>query len=81
MFLRRNRRTVNVQCYKYWTLVKTVRTAREPRQQLVAALGKEPGLESRARWLEEMAELLVGLRLELPSAPKTVQNVVEKNGW
>jgi transposase len=61
MFLRRNRRTVDGECYDYWTLVKTVRTASGPRQQVVATLGKEPGLESRTRhgW-EEVADLLEG---------------------
>ena len=61
MFLRRNRRTVDGETYDYWTLVKTVRTARGPRQQVVATLGKEPGLESRTRhgW-EEVADLLEG---------------------
>ncbi len=61
MFLRRNRRTVHGECYEYWTLVKTVRTAKGPRQEIVATLGKEPGLESRARhgW-EQVADLLEG---------------------
>ena len=61
MFLRRNRRTVNGECYEYWTLVRTVRTAKGPRQEIVATLGKEPGLESRTRhgW-EQVADLLEG---------------------
>ena len=61
MFLRRNRRTVDGETYDYWTLVKSVRTANGPRQQVVATLGKEPGLESRTRhgW-EEVADLLDG---------------------
>jgi len=61
MFIRPNRRMVNGACYEYWTLVKTVRTARGPRQEVVATLGKEPGLESRARhgW-EAIADLLEG---------------------
>lgn len=61
MFLRRNRRTVDGQCYEYWTLVRTVRTAKGPRQEIVATLGKEPGLESRSRrgW-EAVADLLEG---------------------
>jgi transposase len=61
MFIRRNRRTVEGETYEYWTLVKTVRTARGPRQEVVATLGKEPGLESCARhgW-EEVADLLEG---------------------
>ncbi len=61
MFLRRNRRILNGECYEYWTLVKTVRTAKGPRQEIVATLGKEPGLESRSRhgW-EQIAELVEG---------------------
>jgi transposase len=61
MFLRRNRRVVDGESYEYWTLVKTVRTAKGPRQQVVATLGKEPGLESGVRhgW-EDVAQLLEG---------------------
>ena len=61
MFIRRNRRTVGGETYDYWTLVKTVRTARGPRQEIVATLGKEPGLETRSRqgW-EDVADLLEG---------------------
>ncbi len=61
MFLRRNRRFVDGETYEYWTLVKTVRTAKGPRQQVVATLGKEPGLEScRRRGWEEVAAMLEG---------------------
>jgi len=49
MFLRRNRRLVNGESYEYWTLVRTIRTARGPRQEVVASLGKEPRLESSIR--------------------------------
>jgi transposase len=68
MFLRRNRRMVDGESYEYWTLVKTIRTAKGPRQEIVATLGKEPGLASSARhgW-EEVADLLEG------RAPKPVQ--------
>jgi transposase len=61
MFLRRNRRTVDGQCYEYWTLVRTVRTAKGPRQEVVAALGKTPGLDQHSRhgW-ENIADLLEG---------------------
>jgi len=61
MFLRRNRRSVDGETYEYWTLCKTVRTARGPRQEVVAHLGKEPGLDSGRRhgW-EEVAGLLEG---------------------
>jgi len=63
MFLRRHRRTIAGETYDYWTLVKTVRTARGPRQHVVATLGKEPGLESGSRhgW-EDVADLLEGRR-------------------
>jgi transposase len=61
MFLRRNRRLFNGECYGYWTLVKTVRTAKGPRQEVIASLGKTPGLDSRGRhgW-EHIADLLDG---------------------
>jgi transposase len=61
MFLRSNRRTVAGEVYEYWTLVRTVRTANGPRQELVATLGKEPGLDSRSRYgWEHIADLLEG---------------------
>ncbi len=68
MFLRRNRRIVDGECYEYWTLVKTIRTAKGPRQEVIASLGKEPGLESRTRhgW-EQVGDLLEGL------SPKPIQ--------
>lgn len=66
MFLRRNRRRLGGETYEYWTLVQTVRTAKGPRQQVVATLGKAPGLDQGVRhgW-EEVADLLEGR----PSAP------------
>jgi len=61
MFLKRNRRTANGETYEYWSLVKTVRTERGPRHQVVAHLGKEPGLDrSTARKWEDIADLLEG---------------------
>lgn len=61
MFLRRNRRKVKGEYYEYWTLVKTVRTAQGPRQEIVACLGKTPGLDRRTRhgW-GAVADLLEG---------------------
>ncbi len=61
MFLRRNRRKKNGEAYEYWTLVESVRTARGPRQRIVATLGKLPGLddETRVGW-EHVAEILDG---------------------
>lgn len=61
MFLRPNRRLVDGEWYEYWTLVRTVRTAKGPRQEIVATLGKEPGLESGSRYgWEAVSDLLEG---------------------
>jgi transposase len=90
MFLRRNRRTIDGECYEYWTLVKTVRTAKGPRQELVATLGKEPGLASPTRqgW-EQVADLLEGrspapvqgqLGQELSAAPQAQWAQVDLRG-
>lgn len=61
MFLRRNRRRKGGVAHEYWTLVESVRTARGPRQRVVATLGKLPGLDEdeRAGW-DEIARLLDG---------------------
>ena len=61
MFLKRNRRKVDGETYEYWSLVRTVRTAKGPRHELVANLGKAPGLDSKTRggW-QEVADLLDG---------------------
>jgi transposase len=71
-------------------LVKTVRTAKGPRQEVVATLGKEPGLESRTRhgW-EQVADLLEGnpprpvqgqLGQSLDSAPQAQWAQVDLRG-
>jgi len=61
MYLRRNRRRKGSELYEYWTLVESVRTARGPRQRIVATLGKLPGLDEdeRAGW-DEISRLLEG---------------------
>jgi len=61
MYLRPKRKTVNGETYEYWSLVKSVRTERGPRQQVVAHIGKEPGLdrETRIGW-ERIGEILDG---------------------
>jgi len=61
MFLRRNRRCKKGEAYEYWMLVESVRTAKGPRQRVVATLGKLPGLDEdeRAGW-EEITRLLDG---------------------
>lgn len=61
MFLRPNHRKKDDETYEYWTLVESVRTARGPRQRIVATLGKLPGLDEEARvgW-EHINEILDG---------------------
>jgi len=54
MYLRRNRTIRNGDGYDYWTLVRTIRTARGPRQQIVAHLGKltEPEAQELRGWAD-----------------------------
>ncbi len=61
MYLRRIRRKKRGENYDYWTLVECVRTARGPRQRVLATLGKVPGLnkEERVGW-EEVTRVLNG---------------------
>jgi len=64
MFLRRHRKEAGGETYEYWSLVKTVRTARGPRHQLVAHLGKLDDAEQRAaRGWQDLDALLSGLPL------------------
>jgi transposase len=49
MYLRPHRKKKNGTIYEYWSLVKSVRTERGPRQKTVAFIGKEPGLDRRVR--------------------------------
>lgn len=62
MFLRRNRKGKTDEPYEYWTLVESVRTARGPRQRIVATIGKLPGLDRRERvgW-EEISRIVQGI--------------------
>lgn len=48
MFLKRQRKRAEGEDYDYWSLVGTVRTARGPRHQVVARLGKLDGVEQKA---------------------------------
>lgn len=61
MYLRRHGRKKGGCEYESWTLVESVRTARGPRQRIVATLGKLPGMEKEERvgW-EEIARILDG---------------------
>ena len=61
MYLRRATRKKGGSDYDYWLLVESVRTARGPRQRVVATIGKLPGLdqEERIGW-EEISRILSG---------------------
>ena len=61
MYLRRHTKTVAGEQYGYWSLVESIRTARGPRQRIVATIGKLPGLdrEERIGW-EEIGRILEG---------------------
>ena len=61
MYLKRSRRKKKGEDYDYWSLVESMRTARGPRQRVVATIGKLPGLdeESRVGW-EHIADILNG---------------------
>jgi transposase len=75
MFLKRRTRAKNGDRYEYWELVRTVRTARGPRHETVAYLGKLDESEARCQYgWSDLDALLEGhepdtqLRLELPGA-------------
>lgn len=61
MYLRRYDKKVDGEEYEYWSLVESVRTARGPRQRVVANIGKQPGLdkEERIGW-EEVIRIISG---------------------
>ena len=61
MYLRRHDKKVDGEHYDYWSLVESVRTAKGPRQRIVATVGKLPGLdrEERVGW-EEIRRLVEG---------------------
>ena len=61
MYLRRARKKKGGTEYESWLLVESVRTARGPRQRVVATIGKLPGLDRQERmgW-EEIGRILSG---------------------
>ena len=81
MFLRRNRRRKDGETYEYWTLVESVRTARGPRQRVVATLGKLPGVDEdeRTGW-DEIARLLDG-RPGIATQPDLFRDTPEAPRW
>jgi transposase len=68
MYLRRHDKKVAGENYDYWSLVESVRTARGPRQRIVATIGKIPGFEREERigW-DEIGRILSGRPRPEPS--------------
>jgi transposase len=67
MYLRRNKRKKGGTEYDYWSLVESTRTARGPRQKIVATIGKLPGLDKKEHigW-EEIRRILDGKPMPQP---------------
>ena len=59
MFLRRIRKKARGEAYEYWALCEAYRTAKGPRQRVVATLGKLDREEADAGW-EDIEALLEG---------------------
>ena len=75
MFLRRKNKKARGVGYSYWHLCETVRTARGPRQRVVASLGKLDAAEVaglRGGW-EDLTALLRGEAPARPPAARTAE--------
>ena len=90
MYLRRHDKMVDGERYGYWSLVESVRTARGPRQRIVATIGKLPGLakEERIGW-EEIRRIVTGTPREpelferkrsFPHGPRLISAASASNG-
>lgn len=79
MYLRRHDKTVDGEAYGYWSLVESVRTARGPRQRIVATIGKLPGLDKAERigW-EAIGRLLTG---KPPPQDSLFEKTAEPPAW
>ena len=62
MFLRKKRKVAGGESYDYWSLCETVRTAKGPRQRVVAGLGKLDEEDIRSGSWEDFESLLSGKR-------------------
>jgi transposase len=70
MFLRRKNKSARGVGYSYWSLCETYRTARGPRQRVVASLGKldEPEAAQLAQGWADLSALLAGEPAPKPAA-------------
>ena len=78
MFLRRNRKRSSGEIYEYWTLCETVRTAKGPRQRVVATLGKLSEQDLAAGW-EDIEALLEGRKPALRQLPLEKEKDTQKS--
>lgn len=62
MFLRKKRKVAGGESYDYWSLCETVRTAKGPRQRVVAGLGKLDEKDIRSGGWDDIESLLSGKR-------------------
>jgi transposase len=78
MYLRRHDKKVDGEHYGYWSLVESVRTARGPRQRIVATIGKLPVLDAEERigW-EEIRRIVTGT----PREPDLFEQEQEPPAW
>jgi len=60
MFLRKKRKVAGAESYDYWSLCETVRTAKGPRQRVVAGLGKLDEEQIRSGNWQDIESLLAG---------------------
>jgi len=67
MYLRRHSKKVVGEEYGYWSLVESMRTARGPRQRIVATIGKLPDYDHKEQigW-EEIGRILDGKPIPAP---------------
>jgi len=79
MYLRRHDKKADGEHYGYWSLVESIRTARGPRQRIVATIGKLPGLdeEERIGW-EEIGRILDG---KPPPQPDLFERCEDPPSW
>lgn len=70
MFLRRKTKSARGVGYSYWSLCETYRTARGPRQRVVASLGKLDDREAmqQAQGRGDLSALLAGETVLQPAA-------------
>jgi len=60
MFLRKKRKVAGGESYDYWSLCETIRTAKGPRQRVVAGLGKLDEEQIRSGSWQDIESLLAG---------------------